>query len=316
MTLHNNPKLFSDAIRAASLHYGINEIFIEKDYWITYILNCLSLSEYAGNSVFKGGTSLSKAYGLIQRFSEDVDIAIIDEIAISGNQIKELIRNIEKAITKDLKEITITGVSSKGSRYRKTIFEYNVVGTKYDSNKVIVEINSFANPYPFERINIASIILEYLEATGNYDYIRKYNLARFPINVLDKRQTLIEKLVSLIRFSFEQDNIEALSSKIRHFYDLYYLSADPVCKEFINSSTFFNEFEKVLIHDREVFDLPKDWNTKSLQECPLIMDFPNIWKHLKNVYSKELAALAFGEIPNESLISRSFEELIKLFKPE
>jgi len=52
--------------------------------------------------------------------------------------------------------------------------------------------------------------------------IEQYELKPFLINVLDKRRTIIEKLVSLIRFSFEDDIQKALASKIRHFYDLYY----------------------------------------------------------------------------------------------
>ena len=59
-------------------------------------------------------------------------------------------------------------------------------------------------------------------AINRQDMIEQYELKPFLINVLDKRRTIIEKLVSLIRFSFEDDIQKALASKIRHFYDLYY----------------------------------------------------------------------------------------------
>ena len=77
MNLHNNPKLFREIIRSASQQLNINELFIEKDYWISFVLNQLSKSKYAPQVVFKGGTSLSKGYGLIDRFSEDVDLVFL-----------------------------------------------------------------------------------------------------------------------------------------------------------------------------------------------------------------------------------------------
>ena len=65
-------------------------------------------------------TSLSKGFGLIDRFSEDVDIAIIDEDKKSGNEIRTIIRTVEKEMTKDLAELQMDGVTSKGSKFRKS----------------------------------------------------------------------------------------------------------------------------------------------------------------------------------------------------
>jgi predicted nucleotidyltransferase component of viral defense system len=120
MNLHKaETKFFSDLIRATSQFLNINEIFIEKDYWITLVLNRLSKTNYADETVFKGGTSLSKGFGLINRFSEDVDIAISNAKQKSGNGVKNIIRNVEKEITKEPSEVNIRGVTSKGSKYRK-----------------------------------------------------------------------------------------------------------------------------------------------------------------------------------------------------
>ena len=72
MYLHKeNRELFRDAILLASQKLEVSEDIIEKDYYVTLILKKLSSIEYP--VVFKGGTSLSKAYGLINRFSEDTD---------------------------------------------------------------------------------------------------------------------------------------------------------------------------------------------------------------------------------------------------
>jgi hypothetical protein len=64
MNLHENSDTFRDAIRAASEYLGIRDVFVEKDYWVTFILKRLPESEYSGNVVFKGGTSLSKVHKL------------------------------------------------------------------------------------------------------------------------------------------------------------------------------------------------------------------------------------------------------------
>jgi len=104
MNLHTNIKLFSETIRAASQHMEIQDVFVEKDYWITLVLCQFSNSKYSDQMVFKGGTSLSKGYGLINRFSEDVDIAIIDGQNKSGNEVKTIIRTVEKEMTAGLKE--------------------------------------------------------------------------------------------------------------------------------------------------------------------------------------------------------------------
>ena len=68
MKLHENKDDFKNAILATSESLGIRDIFIEKDYWVTYILKQLSQSGFKNEVVFKGGTSLSKAYNIIRRF--------------------------------------------------------------------------------------------------------------------------------------------------------------------------------------------------------------------------------------------------------
>lgn len=148
MILHKDDIIFRDLLLSASLHLSIPLSFVEKDYWITLVLRHLAKSKYVDETVFKGGTSLSKGYNLIARFSEDVDIAIINEKDIKGNSIRNIIRNIEKEITSDLTEVQMDGVTSKGSRFRKSVFEYVTTEKSNLNNKLIVEINSFANPFP------------------------------------------------------------------------------------------------------------------------------------------------------------------------
>jgi hypothetical protein len=95
--------------------------------------------------------------------------------------------------------------------------------------------------------------------TENGNIVAQYNLHPFEINVLNKEQTLMEKLTSLIRFSFDSNARESIASKIRHFYDLYYLMNDADCAAFVQSVQFKKKFEEIIRHDRKIFDLPAAW---------------------------------------------------------
>lgn len=311
MKLHHDIKLFSNTLRAASQHLDIKLEFVEKDYWITLVLSRLAKCKYVDESVFKGGTSLSKGYNLIDRFSEDVDIAIINDKGKTGNEIRIIIRTIEKEITPDLEELQMYGVTSKGSRFRKSVFEYTTTEKGNANNKLIVEINSFANPFPFQKLTIKSMVFDFLKQTENENYIEQYNLQPFEVNVLSKEQTLLEKMVSLIRFSYHGNTIESISEKIRHFYDLYYLMKDPECIEFVSSDSIKKQFDTILEHDRAFFEEPMGWQSKSISESPLVIDFPTIWKQLTGKYQTELSALAYRPIPDEQDVAKCFSELIK-----
>ncbi len=310
MNLHKDIKLHEQLIRATAQNMGIRVDFVEKDYWISLVLSRLAKSHYVDEAVFKGGTSLSKAFCLIDRFSEDVDIAIINNNnEKSGSKIKSILRSIEKDITADLSELS-DNATSKGSKYRKSVFEYLSFDKNNGANKLIVEINSFANPFPFKKHVIKSFIYDFLKNTDNDEYISKYNLEPFELNVLDKEQTLLEKLVSLIRFSFETDPVKSISQKIRHFYDLYFLMNDPECIAFVKSEGFKTKFCEILNHDRSSFDEPVGWKDKPLEISPLITDFDKLWNQLEDKYRTELTAYAYSPIPDADNVAKGIKELI------
>jgi len=312
MTLHTNNNDFSELIKLTSVQLGIAPEFVEKDYWITLLLNRLSSSEYAESVVFKGGTSLSKAYRLIRRFSEDIDIATINE-NLTGNALKTKIRAIEKSITSELSEIVEPEITSKGSMFRKSVFQYpSVITNRLNLNlqkRIIIEINSFANPYPYISLEINSFISEFLLEKNNNEAIELYGLNSFSLNILDKRRTLIEKLVSLIRFSFEENPLIALTSKIRHFYDLYFLANDIECATYIQSIAFQKDFKELMMHDQQAFDIPVGWQNKQVSESPLITNFSSLWEKLRGTYQNELSQLAFTAIPDEKEIANVLSTL-------
>ncbi len=315
MKLHENQKLFIQLLNFSANTLKIRPEFIEKDYWITHALQRMAQNENADKVVFKGGTSLSKAYRLTNRFSEDIDIAVVDADSFSKNQLKMLIKRLAKDMASNLQEIVIPNVTSKGSRFYKAIYQYqNLVGltsSAVKTGQLLIEINTYANPYPYIKQEFSSFLADYLTTINRQDLIEQYDLKPFEINVLDKKQTLVEKLVSLIRFSFEDDVVKSIASKIRHFYDLYYLANDKDCAEYLQSSEFKKDLSELLIHDQQEFDRPYGWQTKTIKESPLFKEFSTLWTILSVVYQNELTPLAFSEIPDEKLIAESFMKILK-----
>ncbi|MFN8865511.1 MAG: nucleotidyl transferase AbiEii/AbiGii toxin family protein [Flavobacteriales bacterium] len=311
MKLHLNPKLFSDTLRATSEYMGINLQFVEKDYWITLVLHRMADSKYAEGTVFKGGTSLSKAYRMIDRFSTDVDLAIVPNEGETGSQVRARLRGVELGISTELTERPTEGISSKGSKFRRSVFEYNPIDKGHTNNTLILEVNSFANPFPFEKCSIQSMVYEFMANRDSMDLIDSNELNPFEINVLCIDQTLLEKLISLFRASFDEDVIVGLSSKVRHFYDIYYLMQQPLCKELVEKPEFSRRLFELFDHDREIFDEPIGWKEKAIRESPLIVRFEEVWEALRDQYTRELGALAYRPIPEEKSIAEVFVDLTK-----
>ena len=314
MRLHTDKNMFSSAIQTTSQEKGIASEFVEKDYWICQILQNLSRHPQSARIVWKGGTSLSKAYGLIRRFSSDVDFAVILE-GMSQNQQKKLVARIGKDTTADLEELDMPNMTIKNNRYRKTYHGYSsVLGERKDNlsflgNHVIVEINTYGNPYPFVRKSIQPFISDMMNQKGLHSLMNELDMMPFELNVLDKKRTLCEKVVSLIRFSFDKDAVAGIASKIRHFYDLYYLMHDSECIDYLHSD-FTQDLLELIAHDKAEFDRPPLWKASDITTSPLFIDLNCIWKQISEIYNREVGALAYGIIPTPDEI---IESSIRLF---
>jgi hypothetical protein len=117
---------------------------------------------------------------------------------------------------------------------------------------------------------------------------------------------MLEKLVSLFRTSFEQDLLNNISRKIRHFYDLYYLFNSIEGKDLIENGDFRSSLDKLWRQDKTLFDKPLGWKDSSYEDSPLFRNFDTIWNKIAKVYKSEISALAFAEIPSEESIYKSF----------
>ena len=97
MQLHNDIEVYRDLIRLTADSYQLDSTIIEKDYWVTFALYNLSISEMGKRIVFKGGTSLTKCYADLRRFSEDIDIALLAE-GLTSSTIKRQLKKIENVM--------------------------------------------------------------------------------------------------------------------------------------------------------------------------------------------------------------------------
>ncbi len=205
MNLHTNKQLFQDAVIATAQRFNIPEIYIEKDYWVTVALYSIFHSPIANEAIFKGGTALSKCHKLIERFSEDVDMVVINNQSESGNKLKNKLKAITDAVSSVMPEVEIEGITNKLGMIRKTAHQYNKQNFQGTFGQVreqiFVEASWLGSSEPFINVDVTCYITEMMKATGQAKMIEQYNLPPFTVKVLSKERTLCEKIMSLVRFS-------------------------------------------------------------------------------------------------------------------
>ena len=216
--LHNDRELFEQLILRTSESLGIKAEIIEKDYYVTLFLK--ELVSVSPDIIFKGGTSLSKCYHLIDRFSEDIDLNIETETKPSESRRKYLKSSIVSAI--DKLGFTLTNPENVRSRrdYNRYIIDYpSVLGASYLKEMLIVETAVYQRAYPTVRKTAGSLIYDFLSANGFDDFIEQYSLEPFELNVQSAKRTMIDKLYALADYYLAGTTTE----HSRHIYDIYKL---------------------------------------------------------------------------------------------
>lgn len=315
MKLHLNQKRFQEAIAITAQEKGIIPIYVEKDYWVTYVLKLIftdpKLKSY---TVFKGGTALSKCFDIIKRFSEDIDLTILVSEGETDSELKRKLRAISKKVEKDLVEINLEGITNKRGNIRKTAHEYPILqkgnfGQVRD--KVIVEASWLGNFEPYHSSKITSFVAEMMKNKGFSEMITEYELEPFEINVLDVKRTFCEKIMSLVRFSFSKYPIEDLKNKIRHIYDLNQLLELNEIKEFLKSDEFNKMMIKVGKDDIESYKNDNKWLDNHPKESILFTDLEKTWDKIKESYLYDFKLLVFGDLPKEENIIKSLKTIKK-----
>ncbi|MCX6159558.1 MAG: nucleotidyl transferase AbiEii/AbiGii toxin family protein [Ignavibacteriae bacterium] len=217
---------------------GLPPAAIEKDWWVTRTLELVFQTEIGLYTVFKGGTSLSKAWNLIDRFSEDIDLALDRKFLgfekadteMSGSQVSKLRRNSLKYITKKyfpllqntFQKAGFTDVELKLSEIKSddedpVIIEVNypVVTKKlsYLPPRVLIEIGSRSLKEPFSEKQFSSFVGEHYKG-------RDFADNNISIATVNPERTFLEKIF-LLHEELQQD-VEKIKvyRKSRHLYDL------------------------------------------------------------------------------------------------
>lgn len=226
---------FGRLVTATAERMNLDPALIEKDYWavesLRAVRNGLEVSIDGGEvrvqPIFKGGTSLSKAHGLIERFSEDVDLLVPipadDPLSYSQAQRTELLRATTEAVSEVL---GIEGERKGGRRGvdRHWLYPYEPVAGRPElvgvqpSIRVEVTVMGGASPRTTQRVT--AFVADHAEALE--DFPAYDDLAPVEIETLAPERTLVEKL-AMIHDAAEQavvGNTNRLQGAGRHYYDI------------------------------------------------------------------------------------------------
>lgn len=219
---------FGPTLDAAAERLGISPTAVEKDYCVSQVLRVLAHS-FNGDFIFKGGTSLSKGYRLVERFSEDIDVLVLPG---------ERGRGATDKLMKAMADSAATGVGGSASgvggsetgRHRSYEITYPASRkpTALIRTSVLLEMGVRGGPHPHTSVPISCLLGDALEAAGA-DIGQFDDLKPFEVAVLHPGRTLLEKLV-LIHALAQQlaAHIDAPIDRRsgRHFYDVYQLLGD------------------------------------------------------------------------------------------
>lgn len=308
---------FEQAILQAAKHYadqGLRPALIEKDYYVTEALR--SLSQKVGDKIiFKGGTSLSKGWNLIQRFSEDLDIffdpqAFVPDLGKNGiNRELKLIRDrVAKHPAFNLLEEeshTIGGFS----RSDKFSFKQHFAAPGEVINQVLVESGVASGREPTEIVQITSLLASYLKSSGIT--LGADDEEGFPMKLLHFRRTFVEKLFAIhSKVELLKRDNKPIGSYARHYYDLYQLSLQKEVIVMLNSSEYSKIKEDYDRVSRAYF--PKSYfcpDKMSFANSDAIFPKENFLSKLGTEYESQCKLLCFGIYPSWEVVLKQFNEM-------
>ena len=306
------------AINTVALKTGLPPSSIEKDWWVTQVLKALHALPYAEHIAFKGGTSLSKCWNLIARFSEDVDIALSREFLgfsgeLSKTQISDKLRRaacsfVREKMQHDVRnallelgiraeafsvEVVITPITTTDPEVITITYHSLYDVSPYIKNTVKIEISGRSMVEPIEKKAICAAIDAHFPKTP---FVEK----PFEVNAVIPERTFLEK-VFLLHEEFKKDvvRVERMS---RHIYDLAMMMNS---KEQIADRAIHNEalYRAVLEHRRKFIGL-KGFNYDELYSDTLcIVPNEDIARQWQDDYKFMCEHMIYGLAP-------SFEELI------
>lgn len=316
-------------ITAINARSGFPEKAIEKDWWVTMVLRALFQTPYANNLLFKGGTSLSKSWKLIERFSEDIDIAIDKEtVGYEGtpttkSQIKRLKEKsslftktiLKEALEKQLLEVGIPAdactviaeeTASSDTDPQKLIITYPPLfePNPYLADQVIVEVSARSLKEPFTAVKIQSIIDDYAQE-------QPYAYPAFAVPSVNPERTFLEKAF-LLHEEFQKPAEKVKHErKSRHFHDLHQIMDTPYGQKALQDV----ELYQTIITHREIYNnLPGiDYATHHPTSINFIPP-EAIWKQWEVDYESMRQNMILGDSPDYSQLMVRMNELLARFR--
>lgn len=280
--LHDNRELFEQVILKTSDEFGIEAGIIEKDYYVTEFLRAIVKKQ--PDIIFKGGTSLSKCYKIINRFSEDIDLNLKCDKKPSEGQRRKLKSNILSAVDELKMELSNPENIRSRRDFNKYIIDYPIIaGTNYLKSQLVIETAVFFRSYPTVPLMASSFIYDYLSKNGLNDFAEKYALGEFEVNVQSAERTFIDKVYALGDYYLSGE----ITEHSRHIYDLYKLSG------IVTIDNTLKELAKQVAEER-----------KSHKTCLSVQDGINIRKLLKEIINKSIYKNDYENITSALLFEK------------
>lgn len=315
-----------ELIIATAAKMKVNEAIVEKDFWICLCLDYLFNNCKWKNAIaFKGGTSLSKSYGLIERFSEDIDLILDwrvlgykkDEPWEERSNTKQL-KFLEEAKTRlfsFLKDEFLPVFKNDMSNIIKTpadvfipkddagVICFKYPNSFYDSsilNEIRLEIGAMAAWTPTQITTIKSYIAQY------YPNIFK----KVETNVLTTtaERTFWEKATILHQEANRPENSIIPSRYSRHYYDLYCMAKTDVFKKALEQPDLLIQVAEF----KQKF-YPRNWAKYEQARIETIKLIPaeHSIKRLEDDY-RMMKTMIYGEYPDFRMILNKLEEIQKI----
>ncbi len=299
----------SDYIVAAATEFGTSEMIIEKDFWVVWLLeHIFALSGTFGPFTFKGGTSLSKGFNAIQRFSEDIDISIsratlglpddahfyeapsAKEAKRRVDAIREKVRSyasdvllpaLREQIGGSLSDAWSLDVAEPGSlRFSYPTKQTGSLG--YLKPDVLIEFGH-ADTWPAHDKAISPYVVDALSAvTGSVT-----------LRILDPQRTFWEKATILHEVAHREESSPFPLRYSRHYYDLSRLAALPIGSEAIANIDLL----AAVVRFKEVFFASKRARYDLARPGTLRLLPPDFRRFAVARDYDEMRVMLFGEIP-------------------
>jgi Nucleotidyl transferase AbiEii toxin, Type IV TA system len=289
---------FEQAMLRAAEHHGLSEQFIEKDYYITEILR-IAVTELGEKVIFKGGTSLSKGWGLIRRFSEDIDLFVNPNL-FDPRPGKNKINGIMKGLTEaaaaypPLDWRREEGETIKGLG-RNDVLAYESRFAELPGLRAAIRLEPGiqSGDFPTTEEPITSLVAQYLREAGAEEFAELEDLEGFDMHLLHFRRTFVEKMFALHgKVERPLTEVYPLGRDARHYSDLHVLADQQEVRSMLASPEYEEIKRDYDARSREFFaDSYRPPAGLSFNESPALFPDPELRGRLEPEYEEQCALL-------------------------